>query len=508
MENFPPYSRDYEDSKNVSVRLFGNRFLSDQTLYEYLIEFLLIFSTQKQQQPQLAMHFHTDDSVQKGETLSFQFNPRMGLKRFIFFDKSRKNSSKIDKAAYVQMIELLKKSIDGNVDADEFIGAIQDLLYGNAVVVKKRTWSAQALLPICKNLVFCEAMPKTKKRNSLFYSKGNIVVDTGFDFDKRDFLARGGELYYLTILYAIQNNQEKRAKLEALLQDLLVNQCQKINQITDYIQNIWQSYQGFSDEALKQSLNLSSLPIGGYEECPKQNADELIRYLSCAMDPVKRVELLGEGMVFQIMRMLHTRVYTYLSKPAKPWLIDMNADGSDVVKKCCASGFTSIENDFMSAINDVVDVLISEGKKEEKDSLKLIREGRKNSWDIFKAKGKELQCIIPANGKYERMSLAEDIITFLVMTLLECGEKITFDEFLSRMYDSYNIVIGPVEYIKAMRKINHLDDIKLASAFYGNRDAFQQYLASAGFLKELSDATSLVINPYRAVKLEADHELH
>ena len=32
-----------ENSKIISSMLFGNRFKSDQTLYEYLIEFLLVF---------------------------------------------------------------------------------------------------------------------------------------------------------------------------------------------------------------------------------------------------------------------------------------------------------------------------------------------------------------------------------------------------------------------------------------------------------------------------------
>ena len=51
MNTFPfGMSGDYdrmEKGKIISSMLFGNRFKSDQTLYEYMIEFLLVYSSAK-----------------------------------------------------------------------------------------------------------------------------------------------------------------------------------------------------------------------------------------------------------------------------------------------------------------------------------------------------------------------------------------------------------------------------------------------------------------------------
>ena len=42
----------------------------------------------------------------------------------------------------------------------------------------------------------------------------------------------------------------------------------------------------------------------------------------------------------------------------------------------------------------------------------------------------------------------------------------------------------------------------LANSFDENVIAFQAFLRSTGFLKELSDATSIVVNPYEYIEEE------
>ena len=46
MEYYPHEAKD-EKKINLSTRIFGNRFKIDQSVYEYLIEFLLIFISPK-----------------------------------------------------------------------------------------------------------------------------------------------------------------------------------------------------------------------------------------------------------------------------------------------------------------------------------------------------------------------------------------------------------------------------------------------------------------------------
>ena len=61
MGNTYPRTADDIDKhmSNISTRLFGNRFLADQTLYEYLIEFLLVFVSAKNEDLKTGkMKFH------------------------------------------------------------------------------------------------------------------------------------------------------------------------------------------------------------------------------------------------------------------------------------------------------------------------------------------------------------------------------------------------------------------------------------------------------------------
>ena len=121
-----------------------------------------------------------------------------------------------------------------------------------------------------------------------------------------------------------------------------------------------------------------------------------------------------------------------------------------------------------------------------------------HSW---RKKGKELQCIIPTNGRYERFSLSEDVIRFLVLSLIPPQGKMTLNMFLEKLNKHYNIIIGPEEYRKYIDITSKLE-ASLTNSFVENQDAFQAFLKATGFLRELSDATSIVVNPYSNVMEE------
>ena len=74
----------------------------------------------------------------------------------------------------------------------------------------------------------------------------------------------------------------------------------------------------------------------------------------------------------------------------------------------------------------------------------------------------------------------------------------TLKMFLEKLYCNYRIVIGPEEYRKSLK--NSTMDSSLANSFSENIVAFQNFLLSTGFLKELSDATSIVVNPYESIE--------
>ena len=497
-----PANAKQGDKKAIAAEIYGNRFHADQTLYEYLIEFLLIFVSDDVEgvNPKEALTFHDPNAV--GD-LYYRVQPRIGLKRFIFFDKNKKNDAlKIDRLAYQKMMKALMGKIQDCEEDEkkEVLESLQDLLHGYAVVLKKRTWCAQAMLPLCPELIFCEAMPAKKKRSSIQWyeectderdpEEEKHKIDTEFDFDKRNFLARGGELYYLHILQGLQGHPEKQKLLEWLLKEQLVERGRKMSLIANFVQDTWEECMEYKQHPTER-LSVSYIPEGAYHSIAGYSVDELINYMSCRMHPVKKIELLSKGVMLQVMRMLSVSTSNYLHQDRECWIMDMGGSTGNVVKRIAAGSFTNEQGTFTSAIGTCI---------EEDDSverIKKIRKARKDSFDIFRSKGKELQCIIPKSGPYERFTLPEDCIRFLVLALIPPQGKMTVDMFLDVLYDRYGIVIGPVQY----KRMNGAD-ISLANSFNENVNSFQDFLKSTGFLRELSDATSIVVNPYEELRGE------
>lgn len=502
LKTFPAGFKPNSDKRSISAEIYGNRFHADQTLYEYLIEFLLIFVSEDDDPINLKekLRFHSPDAT---GNLSYTVEPRIGLKRFIFFDKNKKNDAiKIDRDAYAELMKALREQIE---EYDEerksyILESLQDLLHGYAVILKKRTWCAQAMLPLCPELVFCEAMPKKNERAKMDWDtykneteEIRKKIDSNFDFSKRNFLARGGELYYLHILQGLHGNEEKRIRLEWLLQELLVTHGKKMSQISNFVQDTWEKHMGYSSHPTTK-LHMSFIPESAYKNVAGYSVDELINFMSCKMHPVNKIELLAKGVMIQVLRMLSVATTNFLDQDRECWIMDIGNMSTSVIKKIAANSFAKVQGTFTTAIGKNLSSSVNGT-----DRLKLITKARKDSFDIFKSKGKELQCIIPTSGPYERFSLPEDCIRFLVLALIAPQKKMTLDMFLEELYQKYRIVIGPVQY----RKCNGEDiDVSLANSFSKNVLAFQEFLKATGFLRELSDATSIVVNPYEELKGE------
>lgn len=500
-KTYPNSVEDIEKHlSSIGTRIFGNRFKSDQTLYEYLIEFLLVFVSAKDSGfEEGKMRFHESS----GGRLEYYVEPRMGLRRFIFYDKARKSGIvPADEQAYQELIQTLKHNIevDSEFEKQNIIDGMQDLLHGYAVVVRKRNWCAQMLLPVCPEMVLCDAMPNEKKRRDLHWSndedKGK--VDSSFAFDKRNFIARGGEIYYLHILQALEGNKGTKEKLEVLFQKLLGGENNKLSEVCNMIQKSWEKAMGYEKkEDVIQHLNLSFIPEEAYKECGIYSVDELVNFLSSRLPSINKIEILAKGIMFQTMRMMSWRVDNYLGADKKAWIVDMNGGSGNTVKKIAANGFRNIENAFMTALNKSARE-IGNTKIPKDKYMSMLNKARGSSLDIFRSKGKELQCIIPTKGQLERFSLSEDVIRFLVLSLIPPQKKMTLNMFLNKLYSHYKIVIGPEEYRKSIDSGSKLEPA-LANSFIENLAAFQTFLKATGFLRELSDATSIVINPYNDV---------
>ena len=496
-----------DKSNNAAIKIYGNRFISDQTIYEYLIEFLLVFVAAKTKDGQGIMKFHDEDKTE------YYVRPRMGFRRFVFYERAKKlKNIKVDEEAYKEIRKILKNKLQmpREEDKENFLKTIQDLFYGYSAILKKRSWSAQALLPLCPEMILCEEMPNIKERikgpeesfeksvdsNSNYYW---TFSETKFTNDNHSFLARGGELYYLHLLQILDEKPDKKEKLEKLLVHLLTNDSLRFSELVDWIQGTWEQEAHIDRKCLVEKKNMGYFPKGCYLQDGIFAVDELISYLSNNINPIKRIELLSRGVMLQILRMLADRTAEYLEIPRQPWIVDMKSKRcGTIIRKLSMNSFNNVCDNFTTAINRVV-AKLTEDDPDSAQIYKLYKLAKKESLDLFKSKGKELKCVIPSKGPYERFSLSEDLTRFLVLSLVKPKQKMDLDTFLDKLYTNYGIVIGPNEFKKSNAKENISSE--LTEMFNYNRDAFQEFLKSTGFLRDLSDATSIVVNPYDEVDL-------
>lgn len=503
-----PATSDQKQKDLPSIKIYGKRIHADQTLYEYLIEFLLVFSSAKDCNGNGKMAFHTS------EPQEYWVEPRNGFRRFVFYEKAKKTKISYDEKAYNEIRSILAKSIDGSEEEKkDFLFSVQELFRGYAAVLKKRTWCAQSLLPMCPEMILCEQMPDDKKRQN--GPSENFIkettpgcdpeatyYDTSFELNKHNFLARGGEIYYLHLLQYLEKNENQKETLELYLNNLLTAKSANFTTLANWIQKTWENEKRLDKKELTHPISIGYIPAGAYIKSGEYSTQELITFLSNELHPVKRIELLAKGVMFQVLRMMLEQTASYLHEEPYPLVLDMRSrKGGTVIRQLSVKSFNRVSDAFTSVLNKCISEERIEGNPVdlEEEYTRYIK-AKKESLDVFRAKGKELQCIIPSNGPFERFSLSEDVARFLVLSTVRPGERMDLNHFLSILYDHYHLVIGPQEFAKAYGIDS--PEMDLVNSFVYNREAFQSFLKAAGFLRDLSDATSIVVNPYEEVSLQ------
>lgn len=317
---------------------------------------------------------------------------------------------------------------------------------------------------MCPEMIFCEQMPNDKSRfngppsgyeNGIAYGcdPDATFYDSSFDLNRHNFLARGGETYYLHLLQVIENDKSRRTKLEKYLKNLLTDKSKQFSDLANWIQGKWESAKKLDHSKLIHRIPIGYIPVGAYTVSGNHAVDELITFLSNEMHPVKRVELLAKGVMYQILRMQLEQTAKYLNDKPYPLVLDMKSrKGGTIIRQLSVNSFNRVTDAFTSAINKCI-VADRDGSKEPDLPAEYATyiKSKKESLDVFRSKGKELQCIIPSNGPFERFSLSEDVARFLVLSLVKPGARMDLDSFLKAMYEHFNIVIGPNEFVAYVR---------------------------------------------------------
>ncbi len=500
MERYPDVAIKKREYPLQSL-LFGHRIQPSQTKYEYLIEFLQVAIAKKLgvDDPDDAPRFETDEMfpIQQAADGRFMYVPRqrIALKRFIFFPRSKLDGkANVDKDAYDECIKVLEKQMDGgnSIQKKNTISIIQSLLTGFSAVNQIRSWFDQNVLPVCPEVILPEGMGVKSKRQGLTFRIDDPDVDGKFAYDKYTYMCRGGEIYYLHLLNAISEHPAYQDIITGQLRRIITSFPQ-LSCLCNYIQNNWEDYYIASNDIPLKFKRLGSIPCK-FSKRNYQTLTELENFLCSKSHPFEKMETLANGMILQIMRMMYLAAET--ERESNCWVIDVNCAGYEnaEAKKRAVSAFRHNEEIISTYLYQGLDQYrdLLNDKKEE---LALIKDAANDSYRLFRKMGKMIGIIIPNTGRGMRFSLSEDIIKFLVLSLIPPKQMVTLDGFADLLYKHFGMVIGPEQYEIEMRR-GSVAEIGDTSFLALNLQAFAQKLKECGFLRDLSDATSIVENPY------------
>lgn len=502
------------DDKKVSAQslLFGHRIKPQQTLYEYLIEFLIVANAHKKIEngtdkviPEM---FPISDEL-KNHALTYMPKSNMGLKRFIFFDNSRIDTrAEVDKQAYNTCLEIIKKQIDNdnsNFDKDACLFVLQNILYGFSVENGGRSWFNKNLLPVSVEVLFPESLGTQELRKSVTIEDAEI--DKKFSFNSYTYMCRGGEVYYLHLLHAINAYPDSKPIIEKYL-SMMLNSMPEVTELSKFIQDNWVNEQGITlstDNEPDVSKTMSAIPIG-FESRDKYTVSELEYFLSCKMQPMEKLDIFSYGIMLQMLRMMFNVAAESAETGNSAWVLDLSLDEQrekSEIKKLASIGYDKNEESVIKYLNYGIDYYFGGTPNDEKE--KLFHKAETDTYKLFRKLAKKIGILIPLKGSGMRFTLSEEIIKFLVMSLIPAGSKITFEYFLQLMYEHFGMIVSPEQYKFAAEKgmVMKNDNVTFLNS---NKTAFAQKLKECGFLRDLSDATAIVENPYEKEEISLEND--
>lgn len=495
------------EKASVQSYLFGHRIKPQQTCYEYLSEFLQVALAPKRIADTDNTNFCSDYFIVSEETArhAIEYRPisNMGLKRFVFFNNSRLDTkAAIDKKAYKQCVEILTSCMEtdnmNSVEEKDLISILQNILYGFSIENAGRSWFNKNLLPICPEVLFPESLARKRLRSSA--DPGTYELDSKFDFNSYTYMARGGEVYYLHLLHAINYYDPHKKDLIERQLNRLLHSIPQLSEISSFIQQEWVKGMNFDESDMKKPVvkkTMGAIPLY-YAYRDQHTLSEITNYLDNHIQPMEKINILSQGIVLQLFRLMTTTAAKNSNSAGSAWLIDVcdqNRREYDEIRKLSSRCFQMNEESILKYIDIGIEHYANECSDEEKN--KKRNDAEKDTTKLIRKVGKSMGIIKPLNGPNMRFTLSEDIIKFLVMSLIPAGSKVTFDRFLDMLYDHFEMIISPVHYERAVTEgkiISHGN----AAFLKTNQSDFAIKLKNCGLLRDLSDATAIVENPYES----------
>jgi len=226
-------------------------------------------------------------------------------------------------------------------------------------------------------------------------------------------------------------------------------------------------------------------------------AVELNRLLHARLDPAERIELLMTACALQVMRSLCAQSVRYADLPVRDgtgglleyaWIFTAS-DSSIQQRRASHRSLQFIQSMIQKALRHRE--IEENARQSNKDLYKEA--DTKYGHKFFLSLGKKLEVIIPYKGPGARFIMTDRVLRYLVAVLLPPGERCSYEEFLRRLYLHYGIAMEG----------EYLNDAAVwigipanSSIQPENGSPLRDMLRAGGFLTDLSDAYSIVHNPF------------
>lgn len=516
-----PNVDDINSIKNPAFVLFGSRFYADQTTVELLAEFLMVMFTNKWigsdgpiKSPLPSLYDLENWASTQGKKLKYEPKIRLNLKLFSLLRASPLDSRHpVHKIHYQELSrEFSKKVQSHNRAPDEVQEWIEDFLKGFQGAGFDRTWCAQDFYPIVRTFLAQETIwPKKHAKKQIELSEVRFNPLRFYETAKHNFLARGGELLYLQQCNLFSgkdvNGLAKELgyntgdyQLDSLHQCLQqgfealeIAQLSVVNELANFIENLDPVTHGETNKNNKLECDW----------CPEESwpeaylfAIEMSRILRATLGPIERLELLEFGCAMQVLRSMCAQSVRYgeMSSVSAShgnalgyaWLFSPQEKFSRQQRLASCENVRIVFRMIQRALKneDVIDFVGGSGPGTlEKDY------GHK----YFNLVGKRLGIIYPSKGAEPRFVVTDQLIRYLVLSIIEPGKSCTYEEFKRRIYAHHGIAVEGQELEDAVI----WSGLPLNSSVQPVGDSwFAEMLRAGGFLVELSDGCSLVRNPY------------
>jgi hypothetical protein len=504
------------EQSNPGILLYGRRFYKDQTLVEYLSEFLLAFASPKKENGDNVYQFEVGENS-KNDPCAYWPENRVALKLFSFFPSSKlETRHRVHRTAYFEALESISNKISGNSEErDETIRLIQSLFGGFIGVAKNRTWATYSFLPASTSLLSHEVgweHEKALKNDSLIVDwKSSRPYFGRF----RNFMARGGEVLFLQLanLFAQPDNyfikemtsvdeyhylddrfNGLQNRIETGLRTMLEESLGQIGRLVGFVEGALTDYK---IEFTSKSLVFGWIPVASRTES-FLFAVEIDNLCASNVSSLDKLEILQtlccmhvlRSLFFQARRVDMSEKYTngFLGNYALI-IADPDAKLDSPMRKMAQISFGIIDALLFRSIRSPV--LCKSGEKQKEKDLK---NGDANTFHLFRKFSKEIGLVIPIKGVGQRFTLNQGLLRFFVAVLVSPGNPIRLTEFYQRVFAHYGIALGG-EQLNIALAWSGTETDGSSYAVSSSTAWIEEALQQGGFLVELSDAVSMVKNP-------------